>query len=217
MARSSPPPQLTTTVLLTGFGPFPGVPENASSLLVGRLAARARRRWPQVRFATARLPTEWERGPARLAALLGSLEPDVTIHFGVSARARGLEIETTAQNACAAAPDARDLLPQSLLNEAGGPATRAATLPVERIAASLAAHAIAGGLSHDAGNYLCNGVLYRTLAWCSQRPRPARAGFVHIPAGLVGGSAPREPRADCPLDWPQALAGSLLIIAAALE
>ena len=207
-----------TTVLLTGFGPFPGVAFNASSLLVRRLAPRARRRWPQLRISAATLPTEWERGPARLAALLRQLDPDIAIHFGVSARALGLDIETTARNSCVAAADARDLLPTSPVNAIDGPETRMATLPVDAIVARLAAHSIPVRPSDDAGDYLCNAILYRSLERCALAERRAFAGFVHIPSGLIGaGDDGRAPLGDCPLDWPQALDGALLVIEQALK
>lgn len=206
----------TRTVLLTAFGPFPGVPTNASGLLLGRLAPRARRRWPDVRFATATLPTEWERGPARLAALLDRFEPAIAIHFGVSSRATGLDIETTARNSCALSPDARDLLPASLVNIEGGPVARAATLPVALILERLAERAIPARASDDAGDYLCNAILYRSLAW-SERVTTARTGFVHIPSSLVGGGVDwRDPPAGCPLDWRQAVDGAMIVVDAAL-
>ncbi|MBL8565419.1 MAG: pyroglutamyl-peptidase I [Hyphomicrobiaceae bacterium] len=207
-----------TTVLLTGFGPFPGVAFNASSLLVRRLAPRARRRWPLLRISAATLPTEWERGPSRLSALLRQLEPDIAIHFGVSARALGLEIETTARNARAASPDARDHLPSSPLNAIDGPETRASTLPVDAIVARLAASSIPGRPSDDAGDYLCNAILYRSLECCAFARQRAQAGFVHIPSGLIGaGDDGRAPLGDCPLDWTQALDGAMLVIEQALE
>lgn len=205
------------TVLLTGFGPFPGVEINASSLLVTRLAPRARRRFPDHRFAASILPTEWERGPRRLDALLSRHQPDLILHFGVAARASGFEIETTARNDCAAAPDASGAAPLALLNAADGPATRTASLPTAEIVARLAERAIPAQTSDDAGVYLCNAVLYRSLAWCEASPRASRAGFIHIPSTLAGaGSEGREPQPDCPLRWPDAIEGALIVLEHAL-
>lgn len=205
------------TVLLTGFGPFPGVETNASSLLVARLAPRARRRFPDHRFAASVLPTEWERGPRRLDALLSRHQPDVILHFGVAARASGFEFETTARNACAAAPDASGAAPLTLLNAADGPVTRMASLPAAEIVARLTARAIPAQTSDDAGVYLCNAVLYRSLTWCEASPRASRAGFIHIPSTLAGaGSDGREPQPGCPLGWPDAIEGALIVLEHAL-
>ena len=79
-----------TTVLITGFGPFPGVPVNATMRLVPELAQAAARRFAGVRIATAVLATEWAAAPRRLDQLLAEIAPDLVLHFGVSSRARGL-------------------------------------------------------------------------------------------------------------------------------
>lgn len=84
--------------LLTGFGPFPGAPRNASSLLIEALAKLAARRLPGFAVRAETLPTEWQAGPARLSALLDDLRPAVALHFGVSHRARGFVVETRARN-----------------------------------------------------------------------------------------------------------------------
>ncbi|MFN3868553.1 MAG: pyroglutamyl-peptidase I [Hyphomicrobiaceae bacterium] len=210
------PEATARTVLLTGFGPFPGIAVNASALLVARVVKRARRRWPDVTFNTALLATEWERGPRRLSRLLAKLQPDVAIHFGVATRAKGFEIETRATNTCAASPDAAGRLPASRKGDAHGPATRRANLPVAAILEALAAADIPVSHSDDAGEYLCNRVLYASLADC-KTARARRAGFIHIPACLAGGGNDgRAALAGCPLDWPQAIDGALAIIATTL-
>ncbi len=53
--------ELRSTVLLTGFGPFPGVPSNTSADLVKKVVRLARRTLPEFHFAAAVLPTEWTR------------------------------------------------------------------------------------------------------------------------------------------------------------
>ena len=63
--------QARTTVLITGFGPFPGVPVNATMRLLPELALAAPRLFPDVRFAVEVLPTEWAAGPRRLGQAAG--------------------------------------------------------------------------------------------------------------------------------------------------
>ena len=46
-------------MLLTAFGPFPGVPVNATMRLVPELAERAALAFPDARFVTEMLATEW--------------------------------------------------------------------------------------------------------------------------------------------------------------
>ena len=50
-----------TSVLITGFGPFPGVPSNATMQLLPQLAQVAPKSFPDVHFAFEVLPTEWRQ------------------------------------------------------------------------------------------------------------------------------------------------------------
>src|SRR5262245_24302580 len=93
-------------ILLTGFGPFPGMPENASARLVERLAPAARRIFSGFGIEAAVLPTEWRAGPQRLESLLAAFQPVIALHFGVSAHAKGFTVESRGRNAACALPDA---------------------------------------------------------------------------------------------------------------
>lgn len=202
-------------ILLTGFGPFPGVAINASARLAALLAKRARRRWPHAHVAGATLPTEWTRGPERLAALWRRHEPDVALHFGVTARAQGLEIERTGRNQCLDAEDACGQRPAAAHHLDDGPASCASTLPVDTIVAHLTAAGIPCCISEDAGSYLCNAVLYHSL---HQARDTSRVGFIHIPSCLVGAGADGlSPLPGCPLDWKQALDGAMIALATTLD
>ena len=112
-APTARPQDPRTTVLLTAFGPFPGVPVNATMRLVPELAERAALAFPDVRFVTEMLATEWLGAPRRMAAVIAEVKPDLILHFGVSSRARGFEIEQRAHNACRSMPDAAGLLPRA--------------------------------------------------------------------------------------------------------
>lgn len=201
-------------VLLTGFGPFPGVPENASSLLVPELAALARRRWPGLHFEAAVLPTEWLAGPACVAEILDELRPSVALHFGVASTARGFAIESRGHNRARQVSDAAGLLPPSDRLSPDGPESLAASLPVARIVARLRRRLLPVRLSRDAGGYLCNAVLYRSLQRARQADWRMRTGFIHLPASL--GTTAGSHRPGIRLDWSQALDGSLDIVAETL-
>ena len=205
------------TVLLTGFGPFPGVGANATTLLVPRLAEAAARTFPGMRIAYDVLPTEWSAGPARALRLYGEHRPALALHFGVSSRARGFEIETRARNRCQASPDAAGLLPPLDLLSPEGPETLPAQVPAAYIVARLRRRGLPASLSRDAGGYLCNALLYRALELGRDLPDPPRAGFIHLPASLVHERFPtRGPVPGAPLDWEGVVEGGLEIIAASL-
>jgi pyroglutamyl-peptidase len=205
-----------TTVLITGFGPFPGVPVNATMRLVPELAERATRAFAGIRIATAILPTEWLAAPQRLAQLLGEIRPDLALHFGVSGRARGFEIETRACNRCAATPDASGALPPLGAVREGGAEHQRAALPVQYLVARLRRRGIPAFVSRDAGDYLCNATLYHSLARAREMPG-RRVGFIHVPATLARPGGENRGRCGaCALTWEQAVEGGLEILAACL-
>ncbi len=222
-------PDARTTVLITGFGPFPGVPANATMRLIPTLAERARAAFTGIRIATEILPTEWRVAPARLDALYRTHRPDVALHFGVSSRARGFEIESRGRNVRALVSDACGEQPDSACIADDGPDLRTATLPVKRIVEELRRMGLAAFVSRDAGTYLCNALLYTTLETAAQSEAPVRAGFIHIPARLDAvrdalptrirhGLAPRHSvrHAAGPLTWPQTIDGALAILRVSL-
>jgi pyroglutamyl-peptidase len=66
---------------------------------------------------------------------------------------------------------------QGRVVRAGGPATLPSRLPLDRLAAALAADGYEVLTSDDAGGYLCNHLFYELM---TQRPEGV-AGFVHVP------------------------------------
>lgn len=169
------------TVLLTGFGPFPGVRRNASGTLASWLALHARLAIPNVRTATAVLPTDWVRAPRLLAELHARHDPVLSLHFGVASNMKGLRIEAEAHNFCRMSADAAGNLPAlGQLIESGAPALPA-TIDANGIAQHLGAKGFHATLSDDAGGYLCNAVLYHSLLAARQNGGRCKVGFVHIP------------------------------------
>lgn len=204
--------------LLTGFGPFPGAPRNASSVLIENLARLAGSRLPGYVVHAETLPTEWQAAPARLAELLDTHDPVIALHFGVSHRARGFVVETRARNARQDICDACGEAPDALLVAEDGPDEISVTLPVGSIVERLRRKRLPVQVSRDAGGYLCNAVLYHSLAEARRRASRGigpRRGFIHIPDSLSisrGGGARRS--AVSLLDWETAVEGGLEIMAA---
>jgi pyroglutamyl-peptidase len=198
-------------VLLTGFGPFPGHPSNVSGLLAERLASAAANEFVGCNIRSATLPTEWQAGPRRLEQLLGELQPAIAIHLGISRRARGFVIETQARNAVVPNCDAIGSLPAAACLLGEGPDVLATTWPAGRIVARLRRRGLPAVLSHDAGRYLCNAILYHSLAALPSANRALpRRGFVHIPPSL--GETGHRGR----MGWEEAIDGGLEIVAACL-
>ena len=195
------------TVLLTGFGPFPGVAANETERLVPALAAAARAAFKTHTIHHEILPTEWSAAPLRLAEILHTHKPVLALHFGVAQDATGFRIECEAYNACHMAPDARGEPPPSLSLISGGALSQSATVPAGAIVARLRSLGLPAYTSNDAGRYLCNAVLYHSLSVSQSSQTGFRAGFVHIPTDLSG----------LPLTFEDALRGSLEILNVCLQ
>ncbi len=202
------------TILLTGFGPFPGVADNLTAELVPKLARSARVLFSDYDIVDEVLPVAWMRAPERLAALLGRKRPRLALHFGVSSTAKGFRIEQAGRNVCAARGDADGTMPAMARILPTGPDALSSTIPVDAILARLQRADIPCCTSNDAGEYLCNAVLYQSLVTAAAAARPFAAGFIHVPNWLSDASGPFE---DGHLTWTGAMAGGLEIIAACLE
>lgn len=202
-------------VLLTGFGSFPGVADNATTELVPPLARAAEKRWLGYQFSHAVLPTEWGVAPQRVAELIAQLRPTVTLHFGVSSKATGFTLELRGQNLARPFPDAAGQLPIARHLSLDGPQFLPASLPVNQVCDRLRREGFPAVLSRDAGGYLCNAVLYAALDRGRQADWPMRSGFVHLPASLSSKMFPPS-RSGCALTWARTMEGSLEIIAASL-
>lgn len=173
------------SILITGFGPFPGMPINVSAQIAERLCNAARERWQQHHFEVRELPTEWIAGPETLQKLWDELRPDIALHFGVSSQAQGLQLETKAHNNCRMDPDAAGALPLSAIRIAGGGDVRVTPLAFDAIMRRLQVLRIPSCISDDAGAYLCNAILYDSIARASASRPEALTGFVHIPSQLA--------------------------------
>jgi pyroglutamyl-peptidase len=175
-------------LLVTGFGPFPGAPENPTEALVRALAAETADTFGASACRAVVLPTEYRRSWTALRGLYARFRPDLVVHFGVSGKADAIMIERLGR--CRTAldvPDAAGHAPISGRARRSGPDTLAATLPVEAILAALLAAKIPAALSDDAGAYVCNATLYRSLG---AAPTGRLVGFVHVPPLGVNGFAP---------------------------
>ena len=208
-----PTPRNRPTILLTGFGPFPTVPVNASWVVVQKLATAAERAFPGYCIHHEMLSTEWCGGTQRIVELLDLTRPVLALHFGVSSRAIGFVIEARGCNersivadACGHTPDSADCLIE------GGKDYLASRLPLHLIVHRLRAKGLPVELSRSAGRYLCNAALYHSLATVGSHAGNVRSGFVHLPTIIderrrTGGSR---------LTMKQAIAGGLEIIAASI-
>jgi pyroglutamyl-peptidase len=171
---------MAVTILVTGFGPFPGAPFNPTGPLAERLARLRRPALADVKIVAHAFPTSYAAVDRDLPTLIARHKPDALLMFGLAPRGKTLRIETRARNAVALLPDVSGQSLRRNLIVPGGPA--ALSLPAQ------ARHLFAGGrtarvpivLSRDAGRYLCNYLCWRA-AEAAARNGMRVAAFVHVP------------------------------------
>jgi pyroglutamyl-peptidase len=167
-------------ILLTGFGPFPGVPTNPSAWLAETLAEGLPAPDLHGRIHVRIFPTEWQAA-GLVADLCETLQPHVMIHFGVSEHAKTFRIEHSAHNRTAPRADAGGALPAGPVISAEGAERLDTALPAAALARHLQTNGVAAVTSHSAGHYLCNFLYYHSLAWALRQSAPPLVLFVHVP------------------------------------
>jgi pyroglutamyl-peptidase len=186
------------TILLTGFGPFPGAPFNPTGALVHRLARRRDPAFAGTRRIAHVFRTSYSAVDRDLCPLIAHVRPDVIIMFGLAARTQTLRIEMRARNALTRKlRDAGGVLPETGTIRPGGPAQLVLNAPAQRLAMAARTAGLPARLSRDAGDYLCNYLCWRASeAAAAADRRPRVVTFVHVP--LVRRSGRRRVRSHRP-------------------
>lgn len=162
-------------LLITGFGPFPRVPDNPSARVARRLAAlpRLRRMLGEAPDCLV-LETRYAALDSQLAPALAR-RPASVLMIGVAARRPRVCVETRAVNRVSHLfPDASGRVSRRLAFEAGGPAQRVSP-DAGAVRIALRRAGLDAASSRDAGRYLCNATYFRVLA------QGCPAVFLHIP------------------------------------
>ena len=200
---------MAATILVTGFGPFPGTPFNPTGLLVKRLVQLRRPVLAEVTIVPHIFRTSYATVDHELPRLIARHQPDALLMFGVASRTKTLRIETRARNALASFPD---IFGQSLnrrLIVSGGPETLALPAKTRHLFAAARNARVPIMLSRDAGRYLCNYLCWRAAEATAQNG-PCLAAFVHVP--LIARTARRPgKRKSVTLDDLSRVAGQFLV------
>jgi pyroglutamyl-peptidase len=171
---------MALTILVTGFGPFPGAPFNPTGPLVTRLARLRRPSLADVKFVGYVFPTSYAAVDRDLPKLIARHKPDALLMFGLAPRARVLRIETRARNTVALLPDAGRAARASKIAPTG-PSSIALPAPTMQLQFAARAARVPVARSHDAGRYLCNYLCWRGTEAVAKPGGPRLAAFVHVP------------------------------------
>ncbi len=179
---------MANTLLLTYFGPFPGVPVNPTVALAEGAVRALNTARPDLRVVARELPVSYDGSSAALRAALQDVQPDALISLGVAVGRDVVSLEQVAINLDSAgiedndgdrrcdepiAPDGREAYFSSLPVRASFERLHAAGEPVE--------------ISYTAGTYVCNHVFYEGQRISRELGLSIPAGFVHVPAICADG------------------------------
>lgn len=170
-------------ILVTGFGPFPGTPRNATAEIVEGLQV------PGADVRAIVLPVAWNRAPAIALAAARDFDARLIVMCGVASPTGKLRVECGATHRSSDTADAEG----NRIDERSGEAVRM-TLDI-RAAVRAARHAIHERAAifgdvlpgariapvRDVNNYVCN-----HLAFHVRTANVAPCGFLHWPSALEG-------------------------------
>jgi pyroglutamyl-peptidase len=163
-------------ILVTGFGPFPHVRVNPTTILAQAVAARLERTGLKAKALV--LETSYAGGLPRLAKRLENWRPKAVLMLGLAARARFVRVELFARGrASALHPDVSGATPG---RDAATPSLPARTTASPQAAlACLQQAGIRARLSPSAGRYLCDASYALALRLTRDAATPVL--FVHVP------------------------------------
>ncbi|MBP5355069.1 MAG: hypothetical protein J6Y67_08065 [Lachnospiraceae bacterium] len=166
-------------VLVTGFEPFGKFTINSSERAVSQLPKSLGGN----EIVTAILPVSYSRSDKLLLDVMRSVRPDAVVCVGQNASAPDIRVESTAGNYAHSEEEDSDhnLWLYRSIDMSGAPSYRS-TLPIEEIVRNLKQAGIDAEVSHSAGTFVCNCLMYQALRACETEFTGVRCGFVHVPA-----------------------------------
>ena len=163
------------TVLVTAFEPFGGEAVNPTELILKRLPDTI----GDYHLKKLLLPVEFLRAPKLALAEYDRLSPAAVLMLGQAGGRSSVTPETAAKNVMnASAPDNAGYQPDHLPIAAAGADKLYSSFPAGTIIKAICAAGIPCERSDDAGQYVCNTLLYSMLAHNGGK---APTGFIHVP------------------------------------
>lgn len=176
--------------LITGFGPFPGVPRNPSEVLAKKLAVRAG--WKRLgwEMRLRAFPTRYGDVPAIIREE-ARIPPAFVVMLGVAAREKWVRVEKIARNRVSMTQnDEGARSPRASIIAPGAPAIRRGRHPDIMLVNALRRTHVPARTSLSAGRYVCNFAYWHMIEAMSAKTDIV---FVHIPLPMDR-TRKRDPR-----------------------
>jgi len=168
-------------ILVTGFGPFPGAPDNPTGPLVRALARKPRPAKDSVTIKAHVFQTRYKAVDRALPRLLKTHKPDAIVMFGLATRSRAIRVETLARNRISQHPDAGGFTPGPCAIDAASRRGLTVAAPTTALLRALERTGVPARLSRNAGDYLCNYTLWHATKAAAEPHGPKLAAFIHVP------------------------------------
>ncbi|OYU48994.1 MAG: hypothetical protein CFE31_06315 [Rhizobiales bacterium PAR1] len=183
------------TLLITGFGPFPGVKINPSETLARRVAGA--KTWERLGWKAEAIafPTGYDIVARRIDERAASHPaPAFVVMLGVAAREKEIRVELRAKNRVSTTQrDATSAKPRATCLAPDAETTRFGRYPGLAVLRALHMAQVPARLSRDTGRYVCNAAYWRMLG---AMPRNTEVLFLHIPLPAKAGGRKQDRRPD---------------------
>ena len=174
-------PPRSMKILITGFGPFPGVEENPTETLMAEVLLKLDA-LADHEVDTTILRTAWDHVRSWVKNNLEDSSYDLVIHLGLAVESKRFRLESTGRNQVAPGTADQDgqifhsefILPQ-------GPPTFPCPLPLSAFKEAFHAEDLPVVISDDAGGYLCNFLYVLSLDALQRTGRRVGVVFLHVP------------------------------------
>ena len=178
---------MTATLLIAGFGRFPGAPTNPSGTLARLLARRRRIAFEDVARVAHVFRTSYAAVDRDLPKLIEEHQPDAIVLFGLAGRTKYVRIELMARNATSLLfPDVDGVVPPQSRIDPRAPSRRSGAAPFARLLSAARMTRVSTRFSRDAGRYLCNYAYWRAIEAATKPGGPRLVLFVHVPKLRAG-------------------------------
>lgn len=184
---------MANTLLLTYFGPFPGVPVNPTVALAEGAVRALNTARTDLRVVACELPVSYNGSSTALRTALQDVQPDALISLGVAVGRDVVSLEQVAINLDSAGIEDND--GDQRCDEPiapGGQEAYFSSLPVRASFERLRAVGEPVEISYTAGTYVCNHVFYEGQRISRELGLSIPAGFVHVPATCADGEETTE-------------------------
>ncbi len=169
-------------ILVTGFGPFPGVEVNPTQILAERLNQE---QFQGLSVVSIVLDVSFDRAAKQLLEALSNGWPRFVVHFGVATSSDRILVESQGVN-CKSSdiPDVDEQQFESGLVNDSYPLNSIlrTSILTENLARSLNENGYPALYSENAGRYVCNATYFNSLAYVAESKSTTASLFIHTPA-----------------------------------